>query len=155
MIDPLLLLLIAFAFFGGAPKARRRKVPSGIPPSKQPPTPGPPKAPPVVPVPSTPDYAKTVTVSTRSTKGVQAEDVPPQYRPLAHSGARWRPYISGWSVATAKKLLRQRDVMPGQSLHLKEPGTNYLVKFRGETGKQHGNPNIVRAVTAWRKVQTA
>ena len=29
------------------------------------------------------------------------------------------------------------------------------VKFRGETGKQHGRPDIIRAVTAWRKTNGA
>ncbi len=78
----------------------------------------------------------------------KAEPVPQSYKPPGG----WAPYISAWSVSRAKALLNQPGTLPtGSSITETEPGTGFLVKFRAETGQAHGDPNLARAVTAWRK----
>jgi peptidoglycan hydrolase-like protein with peptidoglycan-binding domain len=65
-------------------------------------------------------------------------------------GEGWVPYLSPWTVKRAQELLA--TLMPGKLRSEEEPGTKETVLFRGESGKQHGDPEIERAVTAWRHV---
>ena len=141
MLEALVLMLLAaLASKRGAP-GRPTKKPNGIPYTKQPPLPVTYVPPTVI----TPDEPPKVT-PVKPGKTVP-EKVPRTYVPPGG----WVPYTSGWSVARANELLRSRGVMPGQSRIETEPGTGYKVKFRGETGAEHGDRRIVRAVTAWRK----
>ena len=113
-----------------------------IPPGKQPPKGKPAPAPSPQPAPSTePPPAP-------SPKGTEPAPVPPSYKPPGG----YKPYLSAWSITRAKELLGQPSVLPvGSSKTEIEPGTGKAVLFRAESGKQHGDPNLKRAVTAWTK----
>jgi len=127
--------------------------PEPIPPNKQPPMP--PPAPPIAPrvpevePPEPPDGENPrITPAPPEPSEAKPEDVPPAYVPAGG----WKPYLTGWSVSTAKSLLGDRSRLPdGSSIILTEPGTGFQVKFRSETGAQHGDARLRRAVTAWKK----
>jgi len=138
---------------GGAGGGGGGGAPEPIPPSKLPPTP--PPAPPIPPrppeevePPEPPDENPRVTPVPPEAPEAKPETVPPAYVPPGG----WAPYLTGWSVSTAKSLLGDRSRLPdGSSIILTEPGTGAQVKFRAETGAQHGDPKLRRAVTAWKK----
>lgn len=114
-----------------------------IPPGKQPPKGK--QAP--APAPA-PQYGPPEPPPAPSPKGTEPAPVPPSYKPPGG----YVPYGTGWSYKRANELLHQPSVLPiGSSKTETEPGTGKQVMFRAESGKQHGDPNLKRAVTAWTK----
>lgn len=106
---------------------------------------------PIVPPPNKPGYEPNIPPPKEEPPEppkAKPDPVPPSYKP---SG--WVPYSppTSWVVTRAKWYLARPSLLPvGSSITETDP-KGILVKFRAESGKQHGDPNLKRAVTAWRK----
>jgi len=139
------LVALLFGYFAAGLAHRQHGGGGGvepIPPGKQPPKGK------QAPAPAPQPYGPPEPPPAPSPKGAEPAPVPPSYKPPGG----YKPYLSGWSITRAKELLGQPSVLPvGSSRTETEPGTGKSVLFRAESGKQHGDPNLKRAVTAWTK----
>jgi len=147
MIETVLALFFGWLLGGGLGK-RTAPPPIAPEPKPQPIPPG--KAPPVAPYPpgDIPPAAKPeAPAPAKPGEPAKPEVVPPAYKPPGG----WVPYLTQWSVARAKYYLGQPSLLPVGSSITETSPTGVLAKFRAESGKQHGDPKLKRAVTVWRQ----